>query len=127
MGDPGRIEARPTGPVRVEDLRETGLRAGEVDAQQGVVALRVERVLGRHHLAAEQPAQAAGVEVAAHERLVAEMLLQRPEKSLVGAAVGRLAVGVALAGDELRRHLLGGAADRELEVGSRQPAGKAAV
>src|SRR5690606_8167331 len=106
-------------PIGGEDLGEGGLGPLHVDAQKRLVGGRVERVLGRHHLAAEQPGQAAGVEIAALERLFAEALPECGHEGLVGQPVDMLAVAEPLAPDDLGRAFLEvGAADGELQVGA---------
>jgi hypothetical protein len=99
-------DSAPTGHERrisaasriVERLGKACPRPGGIDAEPGLVARRVEGVVGGHDLAAEQPGEAAGVEVAALEGLLAELLPEGAEEGGVGLAVGRAAVGVALAG-----------------------------
>ena len=74
-----------------------------VDPQHSLVALRIERILRRHHLAAEQPPEPPGVEVAARERLRPEMLPERRQERRVRRPVERPPVGIALARLQ-RRH-----------------------
>ena len=87
------------GRVCGEKLGKTGLGALHVDAQQLVVIGGIKLADG-DHLAAQQPGQAAGIQIAADKGLFAEMCDQRRKKGRVGTAVGNLAVAKTLAPDQ---------------------------
>ena len=83
---PGRLLPLPSGQPAprvsgAKTLGEARLGAGHVDAQERVVACRVEGILGGDNLAPEQPGEPAGIEVAALEGVCAEMLPQCGEKN----------------------------------------------
>ena len=77
-------------PNIVERPRETTPRPLHVELQQRLVACRVERVLAWHHLAPEEPGQPPRIQVAALERLLAEMLPKRGEKASSAIRSGAL-------------------------------------
>ena len=68
---------------------------GHIENQQGVVTGRIERVFGGFHLAAKQPAEAPGIQIAPLERLLAEMLPQRLYEARIGTAVCGFTIAIA--------------------------------
>ena len=87
----------------------------------------IKRVFCWNHLSSEQPTQSSGIQIAALEWLVGEMFDQGGHESRIRPPVRWPAVLVALAPGQGRDALGIGPAQRELEIGARKTAGKAAV
>ena len=87
----------------------------------------MERLISCDDLAAKQPAETSSIEIAPHKRLVAKMLDQTGHEVLVGRAIARIAVGIALARDDFGGPFGVVATNGELKVCSRETGGKSAM
>ena len=61
----------------------------EIDPQPGLVGLRVERIIGGDDLAAQQPVDPPGIQIAARKRRIAIALDQQGEEERVGLCMPR--------------------------------------
>lgn len=111
----------------LEGFREILPRDALVDHKHRLIGKRVEILLRRHHLTAEEKVEAGGVEIAALERLRPKMVPERVQEGGIDAML--LGVVARPSGYHLDRcYPFGvGAADGELDARARHAGGKSLV